>query len=360
MYYDARNWADIRPGFNSGEWTQKPIPEPLKPRSYYTDARDLLERPYVQIEDPGERTSGFEEFDRPLVTSQTVEIGDATLDKLLKYDKPDPEDKEWLDERKRRLKNGETEKDLLRNPPFGRKQRTIRVERKFNEVGSAEEKLRHILEEVKKGNGIGSAVSKFVSVLGDLDTFSKKQNELVGNVVDKLKTSGAKFERDDFKINHRYYSTEGFKELVQDNKQLRLYVIGRASLLKRKDLGRPIARPWDSSNPFGTYRENLLDSYQKGVIDMDKLILYKSRVDLENDVSGKVDIYEGRGFEAKQLAEDELELEKLKELDRDGEPRFRKQLTFEDEQEKSGGTPSTPTPKSVDEAVDQAFDPITS
>ena len=54
-----------------------------------------------------------------------VQLGDATLAKLLAVQVPDPSDVSWITEKARRMGLGESEEDIEASPPFGREQRTI-------------------------------------------------------------------------------------------------------------------------------------------------------------------------------------------------------------------------------------------
>ena len=82
-----------------------------------------------------------------------VQLGDKTLERLFKIQVDDPQDKSWIDEKNKRLKAGESEKDILEKPPFGRPQRKINKMSNLGMIGlGLNDKIEGISSALSQGN----------------------------------------------------------------------------------------------------------------------------------------------------------------------------------------------------------------
>lgn len=298
------DWNDAvdeigRPEFNiDGLFRQKSIPPPFKPNNNWGDAVDLIERPiFDAVQDSSEiAASTFEPYYKRL----EVELGDKTLNKVLKIDKKDVNDLEWLNEYKRRKALGESDEQLKRFPPFGRKQNTIRVERTFNNAGSFDTKLKILNKEMDKSSANELELAKQLTVLlKDVDELTKLQFQLVRGLVEKFETE---FTLKNFGFD-RFYTKKGIQEIqgVQRGRLL-FYILGRATRVG-DDPSKPILKI-DSESDLELEDEK--SSYvastsivramssPDSVIDLENLTIYNSREAIINRF-GDVEANNGLG-----------------------------------------------------------------
>jgi len=303
-FKENNNWNDAideigRPVFNVNTlFRQKSIPPPFKPNNNWGDAIDLIERPVFDgVQDSSEiEASTFEPYYKRL----EVEVGDKTLNKVLKIDKKDINDVEWLNEYKRRLNAGESKEQLKRFPPFGRRQNTVRVERSFNNAGSIDTKLKILNAEMDKSSSNELELAKQLTLLlNGVEQLEGLQLRMVGELVTRFE---AQYTLKEFGFN-RFYTKKGLKELQTNERgKLLLYVLGRSTILGGS-IDKPILKI-DAESDLSLLDEKkqyiAATSLMRGmrnddsVVDLQNLMIYNDTDALVNTY-GNIEANDGDG-----------------------------------------------------------------
>lgn len=141
-------------------------------------ASAIPERPAFDTVPPVPRQfAGIIDFPKP----KEVRLAKETIAQLQMEEVPDPDDGAWLKEYKRRKDDGETDEQLRRFPPLGRKQRTIRRKKITKEttpgpdigalrasLDAMTQAIDKLVEDIKTG-GLQEE-KKYTAVANSLDT----------------------------------------------------------------------------------------------------------------------------------------------------------------------------------------------
>ena len=151
-----------------------------------------------------------------------VNLGQATLTKLLELDVPDPNDSMWLNEKNdiiNRLKStGSTDEQikeyLKNNPPLGRKQNTIKSNSQSLASSnlSLSQKIDELQQEINEGRAqtakqMTNIILNITQILNDIKNITYKNYQKLIILVNKLPDSLAS---PDFDIEYRFVDKKQF------------------------------------------------------------------------------------------------------------------------------------------------------
>jgi hypothetical protein len=124
-----------RKAFRAGQvFEQGPVDQLKVNRNPHTDHinRPAFQRPPVTPR----KGPDFDQINMINIAQfgKKVQLGEATLQRLLGVRLPDPLDRAWLDEKARLKAAGKTPDEIALNPPFGRQQRTTNKQINFGEA----------------------------------------------------------------------------------------------------------------------------------------------------------------------------------------------------------------------------------
>lgn len=189
------------------------------PRNRRTVTEPVLRKNFLQPA-PAPRQNvdihRLEELDI-LKHGQKVQIGDKTLDKIFSTQVPDPSDKAWLDEFQRRALNGESRANILRNPPFGRQQRTMIKKVSFADslvnAGSAFLEIKSLLsqgliETVAERKHIGGLMVTLLTKVENFEQLDRGEQKQMMSAIQRLGIS------EDYtqSFKKRFYNLEDYKK----------------------------------------------------------------------------------------------------------------------------------------------------
>lgn len=167
-----------RPAFRSGTVVEpdKPIPRLGSNNRDGMGNKRIVRNNFISPEIRGREVLSFERLQATDIEQAgiKVQLGDKTIEKLFKVQVGDPTDRNWLEERTRRLAAGETEEQLRVNPPLGRPQRTISKMVNFGAQGlSVDDKIESIKAAVEQGNAdnrneMAQVIAQTAMILGNL------------------------------------------------------------------------------------------------------------------------------------------------------------------------------------------------
>ena len=120
-----------------------------------------------------------------------VQLGDKTIEQLLKIQVDDPTDVKWIDEKNRRLRAGETEEEIKQNPPFGRPQRKVSRMTNFGMMGlRLEDKIEAISTALKNGNALPKVqLAEITANIMQLISDQKEVSKMTKVEIDSIKKS---------------------------------------------------------------------------------------------------------------------------------------------------------------------------
>jgi len=220
FHADTRDWPDrSRTLFGLPEIIGDGIK--LKAITDYHDARDDHENPnrFIGLGPASYRDPDSDVNQKYTARPEVVDLGEKTINQIVKIKSKDPSDIAWLNEYKRRKGNGETDSDLRIFPPFGRKQNTILVDRSVALSKDLNTKLQILIKQLKGGASPSSVTRAVVESLAEKDAKeglsdaeSASLNTLVGGL---HKSSGVSKDERDYGINYQYYSPAGWLDLMK-------------------------------------------------------------------------------------------------------------------------------------------------
>lgn len=209
----------------------------IKPNNRRGIGNKHIERENFSSEPPKPRSVQFE------VPDVSFELGAKTLDKFFNVMVPDPTDKEWLNEKKRRLALGETEEDIMNRPPLGRKQREIKKASNFaDSTLKFKDQVEQINISMRKGFGeskqtLSQIMLKTAQILSDVKqleglTFTETKN--LQNSIDKM---GIPFDYKMAGFTHRYFT---LKEYLEKSGLINLFLLSNISKFSDRKLQEPV------------------------------------------------------------------------------------------------------------------------
>lgn len=236
-------WALERGAFRAGSnYIQKTTPQlPVNNRignGNYNLSRPAFLAPDILPRDPLD----FEKISALNLAQfgAKVQLSEKTLNDLLGVVIPDPSDRSWLDEKNRRIRLGETEEQLERNPPLGRPQRTIKKRINFGEAKlGLQASINAIKTAVDAGRAetieqkrlLGLEIARVFSSTENIRKLTGRNMSELKQAIDRLKVPNS-YLANGFK--HRIFS---FREFVEQQGLITLFLL---SDLNIPDLNTPI------------------------------------------------------------------------------------------------------------------------
>lgn len=195
-----------RPSFNIGDrYPVKHAPDiPIRFSFKYADTRDKLNRNetnFYATKIQGRNLESFEDlkslneelYGKPVQISMTP----------FKMEIADSDDTTWINEYNRRRQAGETDNQILSDPPFGRQQKTVNTVVDFNTLArNVSESFRVMSSIVNKHNVDDSSIQNiivpsFISTLGGLPEDSKIDSRTIADI-NKINNNIGRYTTRDF------------------------------------------------------------------------------------------------------------------------------------------------------------------
>ena len=217
-----------RPGFRAGTMLPNTgnVPLPKNRRTglgNYSISRNNFLSPPIR----GRDTLDFDKLQAQEIENagMKVQIGDSTLEKLFKIQVNDPTDVSWIEEKKRRLANGETEEQIEVDPPLGRQQRKVSKMTNFGQQNlSLEDKLEQ-MKTILSHNGADNrqqkaqTVAELASLAENIQKMSYSQINEMRRLVAQLKMPSNYKQAG---LTKRLYTVDDYKE---DNGLINLFIL---------------------------------------------------------------------------------------------------------------------------------------
>lgn len=265
---------------------------PIRPQTRY-DVRDVFyyeggERAYNKEDEKWniwtDDDQGFKFLEKPT----TVSFDQATMDKFFQVKIPDPNDTEWLAERKRLLSMpGITENDLKTMKPLGREQRMIVTNRSLAQAMTDNEKLEIMAQAIKQDQATqGVVLGQIAKILAQMETST---DDIEQNVIKILNATRVTIAKEDYGFKSRYLGHSTIRDIYNDQKQrgiFKMYVSIRGHKMGgQHSAGRPIIST--KGNPIqidGNFlkqfeskdvQEHTMKSQR--VLDLDDLVIYEAK-----------------------------------------------------------------------------------
>ena len=147
-----------RPAYRSGDVMTTNISKRLQSNQRRgLGNKDITRTNFIAPPIKGRQVISFERLQAQDIAESgvKVQLGDKTIEQLLKIQVDDPTDVEWLDEKRKRLRAGESEDEIIRNPPLGRPQRKVSRMTNFGMMGlRMEDKIEAFYVALKNGNAL--------------------------------------------------------------------------------------------------------------------------------------------------------------------------------------------------------------
>lgn len=184
-----------------------------------------------------------------------VQLGDKTIEKLFKVQVGDPTDITWLEEKARRIAEGETEEQLKQNPPLGRPQRSINKMVNFGAQGlSVDDKIESIKAAVEQGNAdnrneMAQVIAQTALILGNIGNLRNITQTGMNNLRQAIRRMFVPKNWRAMGFTHRIFSLDQYKEQAG---LINLFILSNLSDLPGdRSFERPLISYDEQGNEIG-------------------------------------------------------------------------------------------------------------
>lgn len=288
-------FAINRPSFKNGTDVLKDTANPLLPdyNRHGHGNRNIIRKEFLAPPIRGREVLNFERLQAEDLEQGgiKVQLGDKTIEKLFKIQVADKTDQSWIDEKNRRLAQGETEAQILANPPFGRPQRKVSRNVNFAQQGlDITDKLETLQTAIVQGAGENKAdlaqiAAQLALVVGNSDDMKQINAENEKQIQQILKRVSIPRDYRAAGFKHRLWSVDEYRK---DSGLINLFLLSNLPLTR--DFERPVFVK-DTRNPVAIHqivnnlaRNATLDTPQKFLDLKDRLIIsQREAMALAND-----------------------------------------------------------------------------
>jgi len=179
-----------------------------------------------------------------------VQLGDKTIEKLFKVYVNDPTDTQWIEEKNRRIANGETEEDIERDLPFGRPQRKVSKMTNFGAMGlSVEDRIEQLKSAVEQGHAesktdMANVLAQTAQLLNDTTELRKLTNRGFNELRILINRLNIPKHWKGMGFDHRIWSLNQYR---QEAGMINLFLLSNVA-----DINKPLVIMDDNGNITGT------------------------------------------------------------------------------------------------------------
>mgnify|MGYP003113404920 CR=1 FL=1 len=236
-----------RPAFRSNTLVEpdKPVARLLPNEREGLGNRDITRPNFIAPDIRGRETLNFERLQAQDIAQGgiKVQLGDKTIEKLFKVQVPDPSDRQWLEERTRRITAGETEEQLEQNPPLGRPQRTISKRMNFGAHGlNINDNIELVKSAVEQGNAdnrneMAQVMASTAQILGNLGNLRNINNAGFNNLRQAIRRMSVPKHWRAMGFPHRYYT---YQQYLQNAGLINLFLLSNLQDYPDRTFNEPV------------------------------------------------------------------------------------------------------------------------